>query len=168
MTGLNSGQTYTFIVRAVDNVGNMAPSAAVTETVALASEYLRMTITTPDNSQTVNFGAVDPATTTTMSTATTITVSGFSPLSYTLSAQGADFTGSLGATMPASLLSYQMYGAATVPWTSLSNAQQTLATGLGVHGRWQQSYYLDYRVSIPYTYQPDTYSVPVLYTLVAN
>ena len=168
VTGLTGGQTYSFIVQAVDNVGNITPSTAVTETVADPSEYLRMTISTPDASQTVNFHSVDPGTPATLSTATTITVSGFTALSYTLNAQGADFTGSLGATMPVSQLMYRMYGAATVPWTALTTAQQTLTTGSGVHGRWQRSYYLDYQLNVPYTSPPDTYSAPVLYTLVEN
>jgi hypothetical protein len=50
----------------------------------------------------------------------------------------------------------------------MSAAQQTLATGSGVHGRWRQNYCLDYRLNVPYNYQPDTYSAPVLYTLVEN
>jgi chitodextrinase len=168
VTGLTGGQTYSFIVRAVDNVGNMTASTAVTETVADPSEYLRMTIQTPDASQTVNFHNIDPVTPTTMSAATTITVSGFTALSYTLKAQGSDFTGLLGATMPISQLMYRVYGTATVPWTALTTAQQTLATGSGVHGRWKQNYFFDYRLTVPYTSPPDTYTAPVLYTLVEN
>jgi hypothetical protein len=168
VTGLTAGQTYSFVVQAVDNVGNIASSAPVTETVADPSEYLRMTITTPDNTQTANFGAMDPSTPTTMSAATTITVSGFTALSYTLYGQAADFTGSLGATMPASQLRYRVYGAASVPWTAFSTTQQTLATGAGAHGRWQRSYFLDYELTVPYNYDAESYSAPVLYTLVEN
>jgi hypothetical protein len=168
VTGLNSGQTYSFVVRAVDNAGNTASAAAVNETVVAAAEYLRMTITTPSATQTVNLGAMDPVTTSTLSAATTVTVSGFTPLSYTLYTQGGDFTGSGGATMPVSLLRYRMYGTATLPWTSLSTAQQTLATGSGVHGRWQQGYVFDYQLNVPYNYQADSYSTPVLYTVVEN
>jgi hypothetical protein len=140
----------------------------VTETVADASEYLRMTISTPDNTQTANFGAMDPSAAATLSGATTITVSGFTALSYTLYAQAADFTGSLGATMPVSQLTYRVSGAASVPWTAFSTGQQTLATSSGVHGRWQQNYFLDYKLTVPYNYDAESYSAPVLYTLVEN
>jgi hypothetical protein len=168
VTGLNSGQTYGFVVQAVDLAGNVAPASPVTETVASTGEYLQLSITTPSPTQTVSFGTIDPVTTATVSAGTTVTVSGFTNLSYTLAVQGGDFTGSSTASMPASLLSYRMFGTATLPWTPVSNGQQTLATGTGVLGRWQQSYGLDYQLNVPYNHAPDTYSTSLLYSVVQN
>jgi hypothetical protein len=88
VTGLESGRTYAFVVAAVDRAGNETPSLAVTETIPLASEWLRLTLAdTP-----IDFGALDPETTATLTAPLGVRVSGVSARTYDITCEATAFT----------------------------------------------------------------------------
>ncbi len=115
---------------------------------------------------------MDPGVTSTLTSATAITVGGVGIFNYDLSCSCENFTNvataSITPTMPASLMSYRMYGSATLPLTPFSTTAQMIDTATGVKYVWNRPYFFDYVLNVPWAFSPGTYTTKVTYTAVAR
>lgn len=167
LSGLNAGQTYAFNVAAVDVAGNVS-SRSTTDTELMPVSQIWLTI----DPTAVSIGSLDPGVTSTLTSATAITVGGVGIFNYDLSCSCENFsnvaTASITPTMPASLMSYRTFGSATLPLTPFSTTAQMIDTAAGVKFVWNRPYYFDYVINVPWAFSPGTYTTKVTYTAVAR
>ncbi len=167
LEGLNAGQTYDFTISAVDVAGNES-SQSTPDTETMPASQIWMTIDPTE----VSLGTLDPGATSTITSATAITVGGVGIFAYDLSVACADFTNvataSVTPTMPASLMSFAMYGSAALPMTSFSPTSQVIASSTGVKYVWNRPYFFDYQLTVPWDVAPGSYTTQVTYTAVAR
>ena len=167
VTGLTPTVTYVFAVSAVDVAGNAsARSNTDTETMPIAQIWLTIDPTA------FSLGGVDPGIVSSYANATSVSVGGVGVFPYDLSCSCLDFssvsTASATPTMPASLMSYQVHGSATVPLTPFSTGSRLVATDSGTPSLWIKPYVFDYTLSVPWAYSPGTYTTQITYTAVAH
>ncbi|MDO8964862.1 MAG: nidogen-like domain-containing protein [Coriobacteriia bacterium] len=167
VTGLTSGQAYSFVVRAYDRAGNRsAATPAVTETVPFSMLWLNVSNTS------VDFGGLFPAVPNTIPGATVVTVGGLGPMAYDLSCAGADFantaTSSATPTMPVGQLTFVTSGWSTAPSRAFSASTLIIDTSTGVPFTWKHDYIFDYTMTLPWTSEPGTYTTSIMYTAVAQ
>jgi hypothetical protein len=112
VTGLTAGQTYSFVVEAVDNAGNASPSDPVTETVVIDAEYLQLTVSTvgsPEGRLRLSIRCGDDG-----ERGHDRVGFGFAPIGYTLSVSAGSFVnadaGSPTPLMPPSVMEHAMSG----------------------------------------------------------
>jgi hypothetical protein len=162
--GLNSGQTYTYQVRAFDAAGNYASSPTVSEATPSAEMWLDISSTS------VAFGDVDPDLPSFISNATMVTVSGVGLIGYDLTASGQDFAnttlGSFTPTMPIGMMSYTTRGWKSAPVTSFTTSEQPIDSVTGVKYVWHHPYIFDYTLILPWVYSPGDYVTNVTYTAI--
>jgi len=166
-TGLTPGQTYAFAVAARDIAGNWsARTASVDETLPASQIWLTLSSTS------VDFGALDPGTSSVISSGTAVTVGGVGIQTYDLTCSAQDFsnltTPTTTPTMPAGVLKYAMRGWKVIPATSFMNAAALADTSTGSMYVWRHTYQFDYTLNVPWTYEPGTYATDVRYTVVAH
>jgi hypothetical protein len=120
----------------------------------------------------VDLGAMDPGMASTLTSATSVTIGGVGNFNYTLSTSCDNFsniaTASITPTMPASLMSFRMYGTSAFPLTPFSTSAQVVASSTGVKYVWNRPYFFDFVLNVPFSYAPGTYTTKVTYTVVAN
>ena len=167
VTGLTPGLTYGFWVNAVDVAGNVsAHSTTDTETMPAAQIWLTIDPTA------ISLGSVDPGIVSSYTSATAVSVGGVGVFTYDFSCSCQNFsnvaTASLTPTMPASLMSYRMYGSGAVPLTPFGTTTQPLATATGTKYMWIRPYFFDFTLNVPWAYSPGTYVTQVTYTAVAR
>lgn len=166
-TGLTPGQSYAYSISAVDVAGNAsAQTAAVTESVPLS--VMSLAVSAP----TVDFGALLPAFSSTITSATTVSVLGIGNLTCDLSCAAADFsniaTPSATPTMPIGALSFATSGYKTIATQAFTVAPLPIDSSAGAKYRWRHDYIFDYTMLVPWTSAPGTYTTTIVYTAVAN
>jgi len=165
--GLTPGQTYAFSIAARDIAGNWsARTASVDETLPASQIWLTLSPTS------VDFGSLDPGTSSVISSGTAVTVGGVGIQTYDLTCSAQDFsnltTPTTTPTMPASVLKYAIRGWKVSPVTSFTNAAALADTSSGSVYVWRHAYQFDYTLNVPWTYEPGTYTTDVRYTVVAR
>lgn len=164
-SGLTAGETYVYQIYAVDEAGNL--SDPVTYTVTLPTSQLWLSLST----ESLDMGALDPNTPAMVVDAVEAVVGGIGDIGYELYCSAEDFTCDTGgstATMPAGMLSYTTRGHATHDAQPFSNSQSLIHASSGTPSPWQWTYDFDYMMSVPWAFEPGTYTTVLTYTAVAQ
>ncbi len=167
MTGLTPGQTYAFAAAALDVAGNWsARTASVSETLPLSQIWMELSPTS------IDFGTLDPGTTSVITSGTVVTVGGVGILNYDLTCSAEDFTNlttpTATPTMPAGYLGYSVSGWASVPNTAFTNSAAVVSSSVGSTFPWNHRFVFNYSLNMPWTYEPGVYTTNVRYTAVAR
>lgn len=168
-TGLTAGQTYTFDIRSVDVAGNESASAAST-TLTMPASVISLTIATQVASQPVDMGILDPGLSSTVTSATCVTVNGVGPVNYSFSLSSTDLSlntsASIPPTIPAAAMSFMVHGQTTAGPVPFSTSPAWLGNSTGGQYLWKQEYFFDLTLSADWMYSPGDYTGTITFTVV--
>jgi len=115
---------------------------------------------------------LEPETPTLVTDAVRATVGGIGDIGYDFYCSAQDFScetsGTPAPTMPAGMLSYITRGHASVASRAFTNAPDLIHTSAGSGLLWQQVYDFDYTLSVPWAFEPGTYTTVLTYTAVVK
>lgn len=162
---LEAGETYVYRVVAVDNAGNVSGQPdEFTVTMPISEIWLSL------STSTVDLGALDPAAPVAVPDAVRAVVGGIGAIGYDFYCSARDFEnatpGSSTPTMPAGMLSYATRGHHTVPARPFTTANDLIHSSAGMGSLWQWTYDFDYSLSVPWDFEPGTYTTVLTYTAV--
>lgn len=147
------------ILAALILVGGSVFAAYAVDAPVVVTAKANQKITIETNTATVNFGAIDPGTPTTLNGAVTVTVKSNKP--YNVSYSATDFVAGTWS-FPVSNLEFNGPGSGG-SWAPFSNNGSLLAG----EQRGTKSYTYDYRLTIPWDVDPDNpYQATITYTAV--
>ena len=120
----------------------------------------------------VTFNGVVPGVTSSIASATVVTVTGVGGNGYDLSCVASDFTNLNGAsatpTMPVGALACSGRGWVTFPSQPMTTAGRLLDSATGTPFVWRHDYIMDMTLNAPWTNEPGTYQTSVVFTMVAK
>ncbi len=164
-SGLNPGSSYGYQVAAVDAAGNVS-SRSATVTVTMPSAAISMSVSNAD----VVFANVVPGATSSITSATVVTVTGVGGNGYDLTCVAGDFLNLDGSsstpTMPVSALSFSGRGWATFPSEPVSTAGRLVDSSAAEPSVWRHDYVIDMTLDAPWRNAAGTYKTTLVYTAV--
>jgi hypothetical protein len=166
-SGLSAASGYSYWIRAFDAAGNLsAQSATTTGTTPAAEIWMSMA------TDTVDMGAIAPGLASTLTSATTVRIGGVGGLTYDFYSSATDFsnsaTSSITPTMPVGTLAYTASGYVNKGITTFTAVPTILDTSVGNGYVWQHDYRFDYILTVPWAFDPGTYTTTVTYTVVSR
>lgn len=151
---------FAAIAIAVILIGTMATAQAVTSNVTVTAVVPTVFSLSLDTTS-VPFGTITPEIPTVAAATVGATVK--SNKLFNFGYTGADFTDGASLSMPINNLEHQVAGDAAVPWTTLATGSQSIAANVG---RGSKVFNNSYRLTVPLTVDPATYSTTIVYEAV--